>query len=76
VGLSFAERYANMLGVKKCNRLKNFWNSTFQVRDFDLEFVGARKESYRSNSRNPKVIEGTFEDDITERLTKILSLYH
>ena len=66
-GIYFAERYANMLGVKNVIIYKNFGTAHFKYEDYDLEFVGARKESYRKNSRNPKVIEGSFEDDISRR---------
>jgi tRNA nucleotidyltransferase/poly(A) polymerase len=66
-GIYFAERYASMLGVKNVIVYKNFGTAHFKYEDFDLEFVGARKESYRQNSRNPKVTEGTFEDDINRR---------
>jgi poly(A) polymerase len=66
-GIEFAERYANMLGVKNVIVYKNFGTAHFRYEDYDLEFVGARKESYRENSRNPKVTEGTFDEDISRR---------
>lgn len=66
-GPAFAERYAGKLGIQKINIYKNFGTAHFRYNDFDLEFVGARKESYNRNSRNPVVVPGTFDEDIRRR---------
>jgi poly(A) polymerase len=66
-GPEFASQFAGMLGVKNVAIFRNFGTAHFRYNDFDLEFVGARKESYRRNTRKPEVEKGTFEDDIYRR---------
>ncbi len=73
-GIEFAAKYAELLGVKNLNVYRNFGTAHFRFGDIDLEFVGARRESYSSSSRNPEVIPGTFEDDIKRRDFTINSL--
>lgn len=66
-GLEFANRLSKKLGVKKVEFFKTFGTAHFYYKDIDLEFVGARRESYSNDSRNPIVEVGTFEDDINRR---------
>ena len=66
-GTEFAERYAEKLGIKNVTVFRNFGTAHFRYKDYDLEFVGARKESYNKDSRKPEVFIGSFLDDINRR---------
>ncbi|XOV69388.1 MAG: CCA tRNA nucleotidyltransferase [Fluviicola sp.] len=66
-GLDLAEKCAKKLRVKKVSLFKRFGTAQFVYKDLDVEFVGARKESYRSDSRKPVVEDGTLQDDQNRR---------
>jgi poly(A) polymerase len=67
-GIDLAEAIAQELGLQdKLVVYKNFGTALINYQDYIIEFVGARKESYRSDSRKPIVENGTLEDDISRR---------
>ncbi|MBN1639433.1 MAG: HD domain-containing protein [Ignavibacteriales bacterium] len=66
-GAKFASSFAKRLGVSQVTIFKNFGTAHFKSHEIDFEFVGARKESYKRDSRNPIIEEGTFIDDISRR---------
>jgi poly(A) polymerase len=66
-GLDLAEKAGKKLRVKKVSYFKNFGTAQFLYKDLDVELVGARKESYRRDSRKPIVEDGTLQDDQNRR---------
>jgi putative nucleotidyltransferase with HDIG domain len=68
-GLELAQEAARQFRPQPSVQLfKHYGTAQFRLSDgFDLEFVGARKESYQLESRNPDVVPGTLEDDQNRR---------
>jgi len=64
--ISFAKKLAKKFKTKAVI-YERFRTALVPVDNYKLEFVGTRKEIYESNSRNPKVTEGTLEDDLKRR---------
>lgn len=67
-GIAVAERYAKKLGKgAHLSVFRNFGTAQVKYRGMEVEFVGARKESYSHDSRKPVVENGTLEDDQNRR---------
>ena len=67
-GIELAEKVANLIINKpKIQIFKNYGTAMLRYKDIDIEFVGARKESYNQHSRNPIVENGTLTDDQNRR---------
>lgn len=67
-GIELAKKVASKLkGKPEISVFKNFGTAMIKHKDLELEFVGARKESYHRDSRKPVVEDGTLEDDQNRR---------
>lgn len=65
-GIELAQKVAETVGTN-VTVFKNFGTAMLKWKDLEIEFVGARKESYRANSRKPIVEDGSLEDDQLRR---------
>ena len=67
-GIKLAKQVAKNLPTKpKVQVFKTYGTAMLKFNDIEIEFVGARKESYTEDSRNPAVENGTLEDDQNRR---------
>ncbi len=67
-GIELAEKVASLLPNKpKVQVFKTYGTAMLRYKDVEIEFVGARKESYTEDSRNPEVEIGTLQDDQNRR---------
>jgi putative nucleotidyltransferase with HDIG domain len=66
-GIELAHKVSERFSHPTVSYFKNFGTAHIKLADFDVEFVGARKESYQKHSRKPEVEPGTLEDDQNRR---------
>ena len=67
-GINFAINVQNSIdSTKKIKIYKRFGTAMLKWKDYTVEFVGARKESYSEDTRKPEVKPGTFMDDMNRR---------
>ena len=67
-GIALAQQVAQSYTYKpKVSVFKNYGTAHMKLEDIEVEFVGARKESYVAHSRNPNVVAGTLQDDQERR---------
>ena len=67
-GIELAEKVASLLPNKpKVQVFKTYGTAMLRFKEIEIEFVGARKESYKEDSRNPQVESGTLQDDQNRR---------
>jgi poly(A) polymerase len=66
-GIDLARAVAKQIGNPKVAVFKTYGTAMFNYKGLEIEFVGARKESYQKDSRNPVVEEGTIKEDQDRR---------
>ncbi len=67
-GIALAHRVADLFEPRPTVAyFKNFGTAQIKLPEFEIEFVGARKESYQPNSRKPEIATGSLEDDQNRR---------
>ncbi|SFW75566.1 HDIG domain-containing protein [Chitinophaga sancti] len=66
-GITLAHKVATYFENSKVSFFKTYGTAQVKWNEFEIEFVGARKESYRHESRNPDVEPGTLQDDQLRR---------
>ena len=67
-GIELAKEVSKLLpGKPKVSIFKTYGTAMLKTGGIELEFVGARKESYSEESRNPAIEDGTLEDDQNRR---------
>ena len=67
-GIDLAKKVSSLIPSQpKVSIFKNYGTAMLKTDEIEIEFVGARKESYQKTSRNPAVEEGTLEDDQNRR---------
>ena len=67
-GIALAEETAKQFGKSvQVNIFKTYGTAQIKFDETEIEFVGARKESYHTDSRNPSVVAGTLQDDQLRR---------
>ena len=66
-GVAFAKRVAKEFSGSRLSVYEKFRTALIEIGELKIEIVGARKESYRSESRNPVTEEGTLEEDLSRR---------
>ena len=66
-GIDLAKKVSNKLNSSSVKVFKNFGTAMIKINDIEVQFVGARKESYHSDSRKPTVENGTIEEDQNRR---------